>query len=113
MQSTKRSTEYYRTEHGKMKKKEQNGKRSSSEDTPSEPEKPKLPEEPEAAEELEFDEVMVEHLRVQTSLLEEREVSREETIEMLRRVMRQHSMAPEMRRDYILRYLKEKEENPP
>lgn len=67
----------------------------------------------EGTEELEFDEEMVEQVRVQTSLIEEREVSREETIEMLRRVMRQRSMAEEKRRDYVVRFLKEKEENPP
>lgn len=121
-----------------MKKKQQNGKRRRTPDRPEESEEKKGPKETddtleelkrtektedreasvepegkEAEEELEFDEDMVEHLRVQTSLLEEREVSREETIEMLKRVMRQHSLASEKRRDYIVRYLKEKEENPP
>ncbi len=88
---------------------------TSAEPERKEPEASAEPEdkEPEAAGDLEFDEEMVEHLRVQTSLIEEREVSREETIEMLRRVMRQHSMAAEKRRDYVVRFLKEKEENPP
>jgi hypothetical protein len=135
--SLERSTAYYQTEIGKMKKKQQNGKRRRTPDRTEESEEKKGPketddteelkrtektEEPEASaepegkeaeEELDFDEDMVEHLRVQTSLLEEREVSREETIEMLKRVMRQHSLASEKRRDYIVRYLKEKEENPP
>jgi hypothetical protein len=59
---------------------------------------------------IEFDDGMVEHIRMQTSLLEEREVSREETIAMLKRVLRQHSLGREKRMDYILRHLKE---NPP
>lgn len=65
------------------------------------------------AADLQFDEEMVAHLQMQTSLIEEREVSREETIEMLKRVMRQHSMAAENRRDYVMRFLKEQDENPP
>lgn len=120
-----------------MKKKQHNGKRSSTTDPTAEPEETGEPKQTDdtkelketqetqasapqdkdleaTAEDLEFDEDMVEQVRVQTSLLEGRELSREETIEMLKRVMRQHSLAPERRRDYVLRYLKEKEEeNPP
>lgn len=101
-----------------MKKKRQNAKRSrKSKPSPPQQSKPTTQSEeatkaPEAARE-EFDEDMVEHLRVQTSLLEEREVSREEILELLGRLMRQHSIAPESRRDYVMRTLKEREENPP
>ncbi len=63
-----------------------------------------------AAAEPEFDEGMVEHIRMMTGLIEEREVSREETVEMLQRVMRQHSLGGERRIEYLLRYL---DENPP
>jgi len=111
--ATQRSTAYYQTENGKVKKKRHNAKRGRTTDPSTEPEKPEDKEADEAAD-LEFDEGMVEHLRVQTSLIEEREVTREETIEMLKRVMRQRSMAAETRRDYVVRTLKEKEkENPP
>ena len=55
----------------------------------------------------EFDGGMVEYLRVTTRLIEGRAVSREEVLEMLRRVVRQHSFAGERRIDYVLRYLKE------
>ena len=103
-----------------MKKKHQNGKRKRRRTPAStkDPQETKASAEgedkdSEATEDLEFDEEMVEQVRVQTSLIEERAVSREETIEMLGRVMRQHSLAPEKRRDYVVRYLKEKEENPP
>jgi len=104
-----------------MKKKDQNAKRSKISDSTTKSQKPERPEgnselndkDPESAEGLPFDEEIVEHIRLQTSLIEGREVSLEETREMLQRVLRQHSLAPEKRRDYVVRYLKEKEENPP
>jgi hypothetical protein len=105
--STKRSTEYNRTEAGKKKKKVRNDKRGKNK-PPSESLK-----EPDAKEEIDarkFDKGVVEHVRMVTSLIEGREVSREEVLEMLERTLRQHSMGRERRIDYILRTLKE---NPP
>ena len=107
-----------------MKKKQQNDKRSVSKKPSTAPEPSENPQEPEpsaepedkeseAARQLEFDEEMVEQVRTQTSLIEGREVSREETIEMLKRVMRQHSFASERRRDYVVRFLREEEEKKP
>jgi hypothetical protein len=58
----------------------------------------------------EFDAGMVKYVHMVTSLIEGREVSRDEILQMLRRVMRQHSLNTERRIDYSLRHLKE---NPP
>jgi hypothetical protein len=57
---------------------------------------------------LKFDAGMVDYVRMVTSLIEGRKVSREEVLEMLKRTMRQHSIGQEKRIDYILRTLKEK-----
>jgi hypothetical protein len=113
-----------------VKKKDHNGKRSRRKPKPNSPKEPEgkpavsesrpesaahgAPESaapeisvPESAD-LEFDPGMVEHLRMATSLIEGRTVTREEVLQMLRRVMRQHSFAREKRIDYVLRKLKEK-----
>jgi hypothetical protein len=45
-------------------------------------------------------------VRMVTSLIEERPVSEEEIVEMLQRMMRQHSIARRQRMDYVLAYLK-------
>lgn len=50
---------------------------------------------------------MLEYLRVAVGLIEGRRVSREEIVEMLRRAMRQRSLARERRLDYVVRTLKE------
>ena len=118
-----RSTAYYKTPGGKVKKKHQNGKRSRRKPKPdaskapegrqaipeSRPPESAVPESavPESAD-LDFDPGMVEHLRMATSLIEGRRVTRDEVLQMLRRVMRQHSFAREKRIEYVLRNLKEK-----
>ena len=48
----------------------------------------------------------VSYVRSVTSLIEGRQVSRQEIEQMLERVMRQHSLEIGKRKDYILRYLK-------
>lgn len=55
----------------------------------------------------EFAAAMLEYLRVAVGLVEGRRVSREEIVEMLRRAMRQRSLARERRLDYVVRTLKE------
>ena len=152
-ESKERSTAYYQTESGKMKKKHQNNKRSKTSDPnrdsqgKEEREKPEASvercqpktgekrEEPKAsmerenpragverddsdldldeAEDVERDEDMVKHIQLQTSLIEGRAVSREETLDMLKRIVRQRSLASERRLDYVVRFVKEKKENPP
>ncbi|MFH1463634.1 MAG: hypothetical protein ABIO70_04535 [Pseudomonadota bacterium] len=59
--------------------------------------------------ELTIDEGMLEHIQMVTSLIEDREVSREEILEMLERKARQHSIGQEKRKDYVLRRLAEEE----
>jgi chromatin remodeling complex protein RSC6 len=58
----------------------------------------------------EFDEGMVSYVRMVTSLIEGRRVSRDEILRMLVRTLRQHSMARRKRTDYRVWYLNE---NPP
>jgi hypothetical protein len=99
--------EYYRTPQGKYKKNLQNSKRS------------------ERATKLEcdnqlgkaagevvpyryrFDAGMLGYVRMVTSLIEGRRVSRDEILQMLDRAVRQHSMVRRRRIDYVLRYLQE------
>jgi hypothetical protein len=50
----------------------------------------------------EFDRVVVEHVRMVTSLIEGWQVSRNETLGMLSKVMRQHSIGRRSRLDYIV-----------
>jgi len=116
--STERSSAYYKTEGGKVKKKRHNGKRSRHKPEPTSPKEPERTAtsapapnagspgaEPPRAE---FDPGMVEHLRIATSLIEGRKVSTDEILQMLTRIMRQHSLVREKRIDYVLRYLTEK-----
>jgi hypothetical protein len=125
-----RSTAYYRTESGKMKKRRHNSKRRRGrrsrpkpgpprERVPSGSDEGRLETKPgaeteagegEAAAGEAFDAGMVDHIRVMTSLIEEREVSREEVLEMLDRVVRQHSIDGPRRLEDVLRFLRE---NPP
>lgn len=48
---------------------------------------------------------IVEHVRMVTSLVEERKVSLDETLKMLAKVLRQHSIGRGKRIEYIVRYL--------
>ena len=49
-----------------------------------------------------FDAGMVRYVRMVTSLIEGRRVSRDEILQMLARAVRQHSMARRRRIDYVL-----------
>ena len=111
--SIERSTAYNRSSAGKLKKKLQNGKRRSQ--GPEKPAPGHDGEEDAALVEvglievpdIEFDAGVVDYLRVVTSLIEGRPVSREEVVGMLRPAVRQHSLARERRIDYVVRRLKE------
>ncbi len=61
-----------------------------------------------ANEELQFDAGMVKYVQLVTSLIEGRQVSRDEILQMLRRVVRQRSLDPDRRVAYRLRHLNEK-----
>ena len=100
--------EYYRTDEGKLKKKIQNGKRGKAE-TKAKPGggapggERNLP-----PDEHRFEAGMVMYLRMVTSLIEGRQVSRMEILAMLARAVRQHSIARRRRIDYVLQYLNQR-----
>jgi len=103
--STQRSVEYYGTEEGKTKKKIQNGKRRQGEARADQ--NRQLLSAPQLERDgVRLDAVMVGYVRMVTSLIEARRVSEDEIVEMLVRVMRQHSIARRRRMDYVLAYLK-------
>ena len=115
-QSTKRSVEYYRGEHGKILRRYQNEKRKPVESTrgcqcPEEHEL-QASDNPQSSEQSNrFDPGMVEHLRIVISLIEQRILSRDEILEMLDRVfLRQQGIGGDRRIDYVVSYLNE---NPP
>ena len=91
-----------------MKKKFLNGKRRKQRLTPDPGKEPEIRDSTLESEEPKLDAGMVDYVCMVTSLFEGRKVSREEIVEMLKRTMRQHSIGPEKRIDYILRSLKER-----
>lgn len=101
--SNKRSTEYYQTPEGKGKKKIQNQKRNKVE-------APAVNASEQAGSDLgllehRFGASMLGYLRMVISLIEGRRVSAAEILEMLARVLRQHSLVRRRRIDYVLQYL--------
>jgi hypothetical protein len=99
-QSSQRSTAYYQDEQGKEKKRQQNAKRRKASLPPALP--TALPEAP-----LPWPRPIVEYVRMVTSLIEGRAVGLAEVLEMLGRVLRQHSMVRMRRRDKIVAWLNE------
>jgi len=73
--STERSTAYYQTAEGKIKKRQQNARRGNRGTPPGEP-----------------DQVLIVHLQMVISLIEGRAVAVSEIFSMLRRILRQHSI---------------------
>jgi hypothetical protein len=103
--STERSVDYYGTDEGKVKKKIQNDRRSQAEARVSHPAEvlPSLQVEREG---IRLDAAIVGYVGMVTSLIEGRRVSEEEIVEMLVRVLRQHSIVRRRRMDYVLAHLK-------
>jgi len=97
--SVERSAAYYHTSEGKMKKKRHNGNRTPQAPAPADT-APPAQSAPLNLDQAEFDPGMVKHLRVATSLIEGRKVTRQEIVEMLRRTVRQHGMAEEQGTEY-------------
>lgn len=93
---------YYRTEEGKEKKRIQNIKRRRVTST-SEGESHRAVGVPSGGSRFEVG--MVVYLAMVTSLIEGRTVSKEEVLEMLKRAVRQHSMARAKRTDYVVWHL--------
>jgi hypothetical protein len=101
--SNERSTAYYRTPAGRKKKANLNRVRSLRTAAPVEDEPPA--DVPQSAEDLGPD--LITHIQVVTSIIERRRVRRDEVIELLAQILRQHHMggrrssgygAPQMRR---------------
>jgi hypothetical protein len=106
-ESTRRSTDYYRTPEGKAKKQEQNKRRGSPGPSPeAERGSRRSPEEPV------LDSDIVRYLAMVVSLIEGRRVSEAEIPEMVKRAVRQHSIARRRRRDYVWSCWKGTLENP-
>lgn len=105
--STKRSVEYYRTPEGKFKKKVQNSKRSMV-DAKGVFKDCELAGSNLVQYECGFASPVLCYLRMVISLIEGRRVSAAEILEMLARVLRQHSIARRRRIDYVLQYLNER-----
>lgn len=99
--STERSVSYYRTPEGKVKKSLQNGKRGAGA-APG----PQGVSRGAGRGEIRLKESTVGYLRMVIGLIEGRPVREGEVVEMLIRVLRQHSMARRSRIDYVVDYLK-------
>ena len=102
-QSTQRSVKYYGTDEGKAKKKIQNGKRGHGEER-TDPRPVRGEQVGRVGMELEAD--IVDYVRMVTSLIEARQVSEEEILQMWVRAVRQQGIAWRRRMDYVLAYLK-------
>lgn len=100
-QSNRRSTAYYQDEIGKEKKRQQNAKRRKGAAAPPllEPPPPSAP--------LPWPLPLVKYLRMVVSLIEGRQVSMAEILEMLARAVRQHTMVRERRIDQSVARLHE------
>lgn len=105
-ESTRRSVAYYRDPEGRKKKAALNNRRRSPATSPAGTEK--VGSSNQAPSRL--SEIMVQYVRVVCSLIEGRRVSRSEVLEMLRKVLRQHSIGRLSKIDYIVRQLNQ---NPP
>lgn len=106
-QSTRRSVEYYRDPLGKIKKRIQNNKRQRIERQDFSA-KEELDEE--VAPQVRWNEPIIEHVRMVSSLIEGRRVSRDEILEMLSEFLRQHSMVSRSKINHIVWQLNQ---NPP
>lgn len=97
--SAKRSMEYYSTPEGKFKKKLQNGKRCRTKTEAA------VNESGQAGKNLVLPEPVLCYLRMVVSLIEGRRVSAAEILEVLSRILRQHSIGRRRRIDYVVHYL--------
>jgi len=100
-QANRRSTAYYQDEPGREKKRQQNAKRRQA-SLPTALPTLALAEAP-----LPWPRPIVEYVRLVTGLIEGRAVRLAEVVEMLRRVLRQHSMVRMRRLDKMVAWLNE------
>ncbi|MBV8331016.1 MAG: hypothetical protein JOZ61_11205 [Verrucomicrobia bacterium] len=90
-----RSVAYYRDAIGKKKKRALNGKRAKPKSEGNRPATGR------------WDPLMLEYVRMLVSLIEARSVSRAEILEMLQRVLRQHSLGRRRKIDHAVIWLQE------
>ena len=100
-QSTRRSVAYYRDPQGRKKKSALNQRRARTA-APGPAADASVPP-PGSAQ---WNEAMVAHVRMVSSLIEGRWVSRQEILELLARVLRQHTMCRRRKIDQALAWLK-------
>lgn len=105
--STRRSTEYYRTREGKVKKRLHNQRRRSPRPLPQTRQADSG-----SRTETAFESGMVRYLQMVVSLIEGRRLSDGEILRMLVQAVRQHSIARRCRRDYVLSCWKGSVESP-
>jgi hypothetical protein len=101
-QSNRRSTAYYQDEIGKEKKRQQNAKRRKGAAAPSPSEAP-----PPASPPPPWPLPIVKYVRMVVSLIEGRQISLAEILEMLARAVRQHTMARRRRLEQTVASLHE------
>jgi hypothetical protein len=109
-QSTVRSAAYYRDPIGKKKKRALNGKRAKLNTHGDRPATcPAVAPSAPAGENgsARWNPLMVEYVRVLVSLIEARSVSRIEIVQMLQRVLRQHSLCRGRKIDHAVIWLQE------
>jgi len=94
-QSTVRSVAYYRDAIGKKKKQALNGKRAKPKSEGNRPAAGR------------WDPLMLEYVRMLVSLIEARSVSLTEIVQMLQRVLRQHSLGRRRKIDHAVNWLQE------
>jgi hypothetical protein len=105
-QSTQRSIAYYRDPKGKKKKSDLNqrrGPKASAVRPQTGPPRVPVPKNRPAK----WNPAMVEHVRMVTSLIEGRRVSRRQVLAMLERVLRQHTMSRRRKIDQTVAWLNE------
>lgn len=102
-QSTERSVAYYRDAIGKKKKRALNGKRAKPK---SEGDRPAACPAGESGS-VQWSRPMLEYVRMLISLIEARAVSLTEIVQMLQRVLRQHSVGRRRKIDHALIWLQE------
>ena len=103
--STARSVAYYRNSVGKQKKRTQNNKRRNHPGRADPPRRVTIGGEGEERQQLQLQaNPVLGYIGMVVSLIEGRRVSQEEIVEMLARVVRQHSISRRRRMEYLLSY---------
>ena len=112
-QSTQRSAAYYRAEEGKEKKRMQNSKRRKGTKSKAAPPKKQQATSTTAttsttAAAAKQPKAVIDYLQMMTSLIEGRQVGRDEVENLVERVLRQPSIDHEKRMDYLAQNLKKR-----